>query len=410
MTTAAAKTGLLNKRILLIVAGGIAAAKAPDLVRKLKTRGADVTCVLTRAGGEFTTPMTLAALSGNRVYQDLFSLTDEHEMGHIRLARETDVILVAPATADLMARTAQGRADDLAAALLLATETPVILAPAMNPAMWSNAATEENVATLQRRGVRLIGPEAGEMACGEEGVGRMTEPADIAEALDQFFRDRALLAGRRALVTAGPTHEPIDPVRYIANRSSGKQGFAIAAALAGFGADTTLVAGPVALPTPAGVSRIDVETARDMLAACETVLNENAPLDVAVMTAAVADWRTTDAPATKIKKTGTLPGLRLAENPDILKTIAHAANRRPRLVVGFAAETDDVLANATRKRAAKGCDWILANDVAPGTATFGGDMTAIHRITRDGADDWGPMSKRAAADKLARAIAETLAA
>lgn len=408
--------GLREKRVLLIVTGGIAATKAPDLVRRLRDRGATVTCVLTRSGAEFTTAMALGAVSETEVYQDLFSLTDEQKMGHIRLARDFDVVLVAPTTADLMARTVHGRADDLASAILLATRAPVVMVPAMNPAMWANPATADNVRALSARGVRFVGPDVGLMACGETGTGRMVEPAQIADWLYTFFMARTRLLGCRALVTSGPTFEALDPVRFIANRSSGKQGHAIARALSFMGADTTLVSGPVALAPPDGVTVINVESARDMMAACNDVLTKDKPIDVAIMAAAVADWRAADVAPQKIKKNADAPNeaqdqapaFRLAPNPDILKTVSEMGNRRPRLVVGFAAETENLTQNATAKRARKKCDWILANDVSPGSETFGGDNTHVHFISARDSVDWGAMSKDAVAEKLGLHIAGAL--
>jgi phosphopantothenoylcysteine decarboxylase/phosphopantothenate--cysteine ligase len=398
---------LHGKRILLIVSGGIAAYKSLELIRRLRANGAAVRCILTRGGAQFVTPLSLAALSEDRVYTDLFSLTDEAEMGHIQLSRDADLVVVAPATADILARMAGGIADDLATTALLATDKAVLAAPAMNVRMWEHAATRANVETLAARGVRFVGPNEGDMACGEFGPGRMAEPDEIAQAVSDFLGYSAPLSGRRALVTSGPTHEPIDPVRYIANRSSGRQGHAIAAALARRGAATTLVSGPTALPDPAGVSVIRVETARDMLAACERAL----PADVAVCAAAVADWRVAREAAEKLKKNGAgPPALEMAENPDILATLAAAANTRPRLVIGFAAETENVVEHAKAKRARKGCDWILANDVSPETGTFGGAENTIHLVTADGVEDWPRMSKADVAERLADRIAEILGA
>ena len=399
---------LAGKRILLVIAGGIAAYKSLDLIRRLRERDVHVRCVLTRGGAQFVTPLSVAALSEEKVYLDLFSLTDESEMGHIRLSREADLVVVAPATADLMAKMATGMADDLASTALLATDKSVLIAPAMNTMMWAHAATQANVATLVARGVRTVGPGAGALACGEVGSGRMAEPLEIIAAIEAFFaaaEDRPL-AGRRALVTSGPTREPIDPVRYIANRSSGKQGHAIAAALARLGAETVLVSGPSAEPDPAGVSVVRVVTARDMLAACQKAL----PADVAVCAAAVVDWRVAEVAPGKIKKNGKPPALVLVENPDILATIAGAGNQRPRLVVGFAAETDDVVAHARAKRTRKGCDWIVANDVSAATGTFGGSHNTVHLVTADTVEDWPRMTKEAVADRLARRVAEALAA
>lgn len=399
-----------GKRILLIVAGGIAAYKGPELVRRLREKGAAVRCVLTAGGAEFVTALTLAAVSEDKVYQDLFSLTDESEMGHIRLSREADLLLVAPATANLLAKMAGGIADDLATTALLATDKPVMVAPAMNVRMWEHPATKANVATLTQRGVRFVGPEEGDMACGEWGLGRMSEPDAIVAAVEDFFRAghaaaERRLAGVRALVTSGPTYEAIDPVRFIANRSSGKQGHAIAAALAHLGGDTTLVSGPTKLPDPPGVTVVHVESAREMLDACEKSL----PVDVAVCAAAVSDWRVAHPAAAKIKKgKNRPPALELAENPDILARLSQAANRRPKLVVGFAAETENVVENAIEKRAAKGCDWMLANDVSPAAGTFDGDSNTVHLISADGVEPWPRLSKQALAERLAERIADAL--
>jgi len=397
---------LEGRRVLLIIAGGIAAYKSLELIRRLRERGMVVRCVMTKAAHQFVTPLAVASLSEDKIYGDLFSLTDESEMGHIRLSRETDLIVVAPATADLIARMATGLADDLAATTLLASDKPVLIAPAMNAQMWAHPATQANLATLTARGVLRVGPGAGMLACGEVGQGRMAEPAEILAAIERFFVADARLAGRRALVTSGPTREPIDPVRYLSNHSSGKQGHAIAAALAALGADTVLVSGPTQEPTPPGVRLVAVETAADMLAACESAL----PVDVAVMAAAVADWRVATASGQKLKKNGKEPPtLRLVENPDILATIAHRHNDRPALVVGFAAETENVVANAQTKRLKKGCDWILANDVSPGTGTFGGDENTIHLVDADGVEAWPVMTKRDVARRLADRIAMMLA-
>jgi phosphopantothenoylcysteine decarboxylase/phosphopantothenate--cysteine ligase len=398
-----------GKRVLLIVAGGIAAYKVLELIRRLRERGAAVRCILTRGGAQFVTPLSLQALSGDKVYGDLFSLTDESEMGHIRLSREADLVVVAPATADILARMAAGIADDLATTALLATDKPVLVAPAMNAQMWAHPATHANLATLERRGVRRVGPNSGDLACGEVGPGRMAEPMEILAAIEAFFAEQAdkPLDGVKALVTSGPTYEAIDPVRYIANRSSGKQGHAIAAALARLGASTTLVSGPTRLADPAGVSVVPIESAREMLAACQAAL----PVDVAVCAAAVADWRVAKVAPGKIKKTGGRPpALELAENPDILATLSAAGNARPRLVIGFAAETDDVVDNAVAKRRKKNCDWIVANDVSPASGTFGGDRNTVHLVTESGIEAWPPLSKDEVAMRLARRIGEHLAA
>ena len=398
---------LQGKRILLIIAGGIAAYKSLELIRRLRDRGAAVRCVMTRAAAEFVTPLSVASLSEHKVYSELFSLTDESEMGHIRLSREADLLVVAPATADLMARMAAGMADDLAATTLLASDKPILIAPAMNALMWAHPATQANLATLTARGVRRAGPNAGDLACGEVGSGRMAEPMEILAAIEQCLTEDHRLAGRRALVTSGPTREAIDPVRYLSNHSSGKQGHAIAAALAALGAETILVSGPTQEPTPAGVKLVAVESAADMLAATEA----NLPVDVAVMAAAVADWRVDGIATQKLKKDSKGPPLlRLTENPDILSTISHRGNDRPALVVGFAAETENIVANATAKRQRKGCDWILANDVSLGTGTFGGDRNTIHLVDANGVEDWPVMTKREVAARLADRIATTLGA
>jgi phosphopantothenoylcysteine decarboxylase/phosphopantothenate--cysteine ligase len=398
---------LHGKRILLIVSGGIAAYKSLELIRRLRERGASVRCILTRGGAQFVTPLSLAALSEDKVYTDLFSLTDEAEMGHIQLSRDADLLLVVPASADILAKMAHGMADDLATTALLATDKAVMVAPAMNVRMWTHAATQANLETLRARGVHFVGPAEGDMACGEFGPGRMAEPNEIADAVSDFFEDSAPLSGRRALVTSGPTHEAIDPVRYIANRSSGRQGHAIAAALARRGAITTLVTGPTHQPDPAGVKIIRVESAREMLAACEKAL----PADVAVCAAAVADWRMANEATGKLKKTGAgIPALEMIENPDILATLAAAANTRPRLVIGFAAETEKVVDHAQAKRTKKGCDWILANDVSPETGTFGGVDNTIHLVSADGVEDWPRMSKTDVAERLADRITAELGA
>ena len=387
-------------RILLIVGGGIAAYKACEIVRGLKKRGHQVRCVMTEGASHFVTPMTLAALSEDKVYTTLWDLKDEAEMGHIQLSREADLLVVAPATADLMARMAAGLADDLATTVLLATDTPVLAAPAMNVRMWLHPATQRNVGLLRADGVTVMTPDEGAMACGEYGPGRLPEPEAILARIEAMLsRPSGPLAGRHILVTAGPTHEPIDPVRYIANRSSGKQGFAIAAALADLGARVTLVAGPVTLPTPAGVTRVDVETAQEMANAVAHAL----PADAAVMVAAVADWRAEAAAEQKIKKAGDAPpALRLTENPDILATLARSP-RRPALVVGFAAETERVVEHATAKRARKGADWIVANDVSGDV--MGGDANTVHLVTADGVESWEHLPKAAVAARLAERIA-----
>jgi phosphopantothenoylcysteine decarboxylase / phosphopantothenate---cysteine ligase len=390
------------RRILLIVGGGIAAYKACELVRLLRKAGHRIRCVLTDGGAHFVTPMTLAALSEDQVYTTLWDLKDEAEMGHIQLSREADLLIVAPATADLLARMAGGHADDLATTVLLATDKPVLVAPAMNVRMWHHPATQRNIERLKSDGIRFVGPDEGNMACGEYGLGRLAEPADILAAAEALLAAPSTpLAGRHVLITAGPTHEPIDPVRYIANRSSGRQGYAIAAAAARAGARVTLVSGPVSLPTPAGVTRVDVESARDMAAAVEAAL----PVDAAVMVAAVADWRV-EAALKKVKKDGSVPALQLVENPDILATLAHSP-RRPRLLIGFAAETERVVEHAVAKRARKGCDWIVANDVS--SDVFGSDGNAVHLVTAEGVESWERAPKDEVARRLVERMAETLA-
>ena len=396
---------LHGKRVLLIISGGIAAYKSLELIRRLRKNGLAVRCILTRGGAQFVTPLSVSALTEDKVYTDLFSLTDEAEMGHIRLSREADLVVVAPASADILAKMARGLADDLASTALLATDKPVMVAPAMNVRMWQHAATQANLTTLLERGVRIVGPDEGDMACGEFGPGRLAEPEEIAAAISAYFGDHSPLAGRRALVTSGPTHEPIDPVRYIANRSSGRQGHAIAAALARQGAMTTLVSGPTNLPDPAGVEMVHIETAQQMLEACQAAL----PADVAVCAAAVADWRVATAASEKMKKTkGKLPTLDMAANPDVLATLSAPGKTRPQLVIGFAAETENIVANAQSKRASKGCDWLLANDVSPGSGTFGGADNTIHLISADGVEDWPRMSKEDVADRLAERVAANL--
>ena len=393
---------LLGKRILLIVSGGIAAYKALELVRLLRKSGAGVTAVLTKAGEQFVTPLSLQALTEHKVYTDLFSLTDESEMGHIQLSRSADLVVIAPASADILAKMTHGLASDLATTLLLATDKPVLVAPAMNVRMWLHPATQANIATLTSRGVSVVGPDAGVMACNEFGPGRLAEPPAILAAIEALLTTAKPLAGKHALVTSGPTHEPIDPVRYIANRSSGKQGHAIAAALAELGARVTLVSGPVSVPTPVGVTLVQIETAREMLAACTQAL----PADIAVFAAAVADWRTEEA-GLKMKKSpgAPPPSLALTTNPDILATIAQG-RPRPRLVVGFAAETHDVIAHAQGKRARKGCDWIVANDVGHGTGIMGGAENEVHLVTADGVEDWPRLAKDEVARRLAARISE----
>jgi phosphopantothenoylcysteine decarboxylase/phosphopantothenate--cysteine ligase len=397
---------LEQRRLLLIISGGIAAYKTLDLIRRLKERGASVRAIMTKAAHEFVTPLSVGSLTGEKVHTQLWSLGDEAEMGHIRLSREADLIVVAPATADLMARMAVGLADDLATATLLAADKPVLLAPAMNVMMWAHPATADNLDTLRRRGSLQVGPNEGDLADGETGPGRMAEPLEIVAAIERFFQSASTLAGVRALVTSGPTFEPIDPVRFLGNRSSGKQGHAIAAALAARGAEVVLISGPTHEADPAGVSVRRIETARQMLAACTAAL----PVDVAVCAAAVADWRAADEAGHKLKKSGGAPPvLTLVENPDILATLSRPGPLRPRLVVGFAAETDRVVEHAKDKRARKGCDWILANDVSAGTGTFGGDRNTVHLVAAGSVEDWPDLSKIAVAEALADRIVAALA-
>ena len=397
--------GLSGRRILLIVGGGIAAYKSLDLIRRLKERGTAVRVVMTRAAQEFVTPLAAGAIAGERVHTDLFDPRTEFDIGHIRLARDTDLIVVAPATADLMAKMAGGHADDLASTVLLATDRPVLIAPAMNPRMWDHPATRRNLAQLAADGIAVVGPNAGEMAeRGESGTGRMAEPLEIAAAAETLLAPVAgPLTGKHLLITSGPTHEPIDPVRYIANRSSGKQGHAIARAAADAGAEVTLVSGPVNVPDPPGVRILRVESARDMLAAVEAAL----PADVAIFAAAVADWRVAQASGQKIKKgaPGT-PTLALTENPDILSSVAHMKQKRPALVIGFAAETERVVEHAKQKLQRKGCDWILANDVSAESGVMGGDLNSIHLVTADGVESWPTQTK----DEVARMLVERIAA
>jgi len=399
---------LNRKSVLLIISGGIAAYKVLEVIRRLRDRGIHIRAILTKGGAEFVTPLSVAALTENKVYQDLFSLTDEAEMGHIRLSREADLVLVAPASADILAKMATGQAGDMATTALLATNKPVMIAPAMNVEMWNHPATQANIATLESRGVLRVGPSSGDLACGEFGSGRLAEPAEIIASVVDFLEQQDApkpLAGKKAVVTSGPTHEPIDPVRYIANRSSGKQGYAIAEALASAGVDVTLVTGPVTLPDPAGVKVVRIETAREMLAAVKDAL----PADIAVCAAAVADWRTADEAGQKLKKdgSGVIPDLKLSENPDILATISKSGPMRPGLVIGFAAETENVTDHARAKRLRKGCDWILANDVAPATGTFGGDDNEICLISGDdeSSDErWERQSKTGVARALSARI------
>ena len=393
-----------NRSVLLIIGGGIAAYKSLQLIRLLTKEGIRCRAILTRAAKEFVTPLSVSSLTGEKVYDDLFSLTDEAEMGHIQLSRSADLLVVAPATADLMAKMATGQASDLATTALLATDKPVLIAPAMNVRMWQHPATRRNLATLQGDGVLVVGPEDGDMACGEYGPGRMAEPETICEGILDFFRKSTVkpLTGRKVLVTAGPTHEPIDPVRFIANHSSGKQGYAIASALADLGAEVVLVSGPTRLTTPRGVTRHDVLSAKEMLAACEAVL----PVDAAIFAAAVADWRVATESGHKIKKQdGKLPELTLAENPDILATVSALDADRPSLIIGFAAETEKVVENGQAKLARKGCDWIVANDVGTGTGTFGGDDNRVFLLTKDDVEDWPKQSKELVARTLVERIA-----
>ena len=393
------------KRVLLIVSGGIAAYKCLELIRLLRGREISVRCVLTEGGAQFVTPLSLAALSGDKVYQDLFSLTDENEMGHIELSRDADLLLVAPATANLLAKMRAGLADDLASTALLATDKPVLAAPAMNVRMWEHPATRENIRDLKSRGIGFIGPVEGEMACGEFGLGRMAEPEAIAQAVAKTLESAGApggrLAGKRAVVTSGPTHEAIDPVRYLANHSSGRQGHAIARALAAEGADTVLISGPTQLPDPAGVLVRHVASALQMLEACEAEL----PADIVVCAAAVADWRVQDQPRQKLKKNGKAAVIQPIETPDILATLSKPSTSRPRLVVGFAAETQNIIDHAIGKRDAKGCDWIIANDVSPESGTFGGDTNTVHLIDEAGVEDWPTLTK----DEVGRRLAERIA-
>ena len=395
------------KRILLVITGGIAAFKAIELVRLLRKSGYGVTCVVTKSATEFVTPLSLQAVSENKVYGELFSLTDESEMGHIQLSRAADLVVVAPATANFLAKMAAGIADDLASTVMLATDKPVLVAPAMNVRMWLHAATQANMATLTGRGILVIGPDDGAMACNEFGPGRLAEPPAMFAAIEAALTAPRPLAGKHVLVTSGPTHEPIDPVRYIANRSSGRQGNAIAAALAALGARVTLVSGPVSLPFPPGVTVCRVETATEMLTACQAAL----PADAAIFAAAVADWRVANAGERKLKKTpgGAPPALVLVPNPDILATISSPGPNRPRLVVGFAAETNDLIANAQDKRRRKGCDWIVANDVSPATGIMGGTENEVHLVTEAGIEPWPRLGKDEVAHRIAQRIADALA-
>jgi phosphopantothenoylcysteine decarboxylase/phosphopantothenate--cysteine ligase len=410
-----------GKRILLIVGGGIAAYKSLELVRRLKERGTSVRVILTRGGAEFVTPLSFSVLSEERAFTDLFNLKDEAEIGHVQLSREANLIVVAPATADLLAKMAHGLADDLATAVLLATDKRVLVAPAMNVRMWEHPATQRNLATLRADGIRFVGPDEGEMACGEFGLGRMVEPATILEAIEGLLGESGVpsakvaplktqdtLSGRHVLITSGPTQEPIDPVRYIANRSFGKQGHALARAARALGARVTLVSGPVTVPDPEGVRMVKVHTAHEMLAATLSAL----PADIAICAAAVADWRPSDEAPQKLKKPaqGSEATLKLTLNPDILTTLATPGPARPRLVIGFAAETENLVENAKAKLKKKGADWIVANDVWPGTGSMGGDRTQVHLVTAQGVEDWPPMSKDEMAERLLARAADALAA
>jgi phosphopantothenoylcysteine decarboxylase/phosphopantothenate--cysteine ligase len=398
-------TSLAGKSVLLIIGGGIAAYKTHELVRLLRTRGAVVRIILSKAAEQFVTPLSLASLSGEKVYTSLFSLTDEVEMGHIQLSRAADLLIVAPATADLMAKMAHGLADDLASTALLATDKRVLIAPAMNVRMWRHPATQRNIETLRRDGVALVGPNDGEMACGEFGPGRMAEPNEILTAIIDLLEPTTQpLAGKKVVITAGPTREPIDPVRFISNHSSGKQGYAIAKAAVELGAETVLISGPVSLPIPPGVQMMPVETAQEMLAICEGEM----PADIAIFTAAVADWRVASEAPEKLKKSGSAPpDLKLAENPDILATISHSA-KRPHVVVGFAAETGNVTERAAQKLKKKGCDLIVANDVSKGSGVFGGDRNTVQLVSAAGVEDWPQMSKDEVARKLMERVAQML--
>jgi len=398
---------IAGKSVLLVIGGGIAAYKCLEVIRLLKKEGCGVRVIMTRAAEAFVTPLSVASLSGEKVHGDLFSLTDEVEIGHIELSRAADLLVVAPATADLLARMAGGHAGDLATTALLATDKRVLAAPAMNVRMWNHAATRRNVETLRRDGIAFVGPGEGEMACGEYGPGRMAEPAEIMAAIVAMLADgERPLIGRKVLITAGPTREPIDPVRFISNHSSGKQGYALAAAAVALGAETVLVSGPVSLPIPPGAGMVPVETAEEMLMACEGEL----PCDIAIFAAAVADWRVDHVAAEKIKKTaGKAPSLAMAENPDILRTIAGLGKKRPHLVVGFAAETERLIENARGKLARKGCDLIVANDVAAAGKVFGGDHNRVHLVSAAGVESWPDMSKREVADRLMRRLAADLA-
>jgi len=402
------------KRILLIISGGIAAYKSLDLIRILTDAGIDVRCVLTRSGAQFVTALSLETLSKNKVYEDMFSLTNESNIGHIELSRDADLLVIAPATADIIAKMRTGISDELATTVLLATNKPVLIAPAMNVSMWEHQATQENIKVLKGRGIKFIGPEEGNMACGEYGLGRMAEPTVIATAIKKLIHENmenttkskrnktARLLGKKAIVTSGPTHEPLDPVRYISNRSTGRQGHAIAAALANQGASTVLISGPTSLPDPEAVSVLKVTSAMEMLAACQKEL----PVDIVVCAAAVADWRARDPFKEKIKRNGDIPTFELTENPDILETLSKTTSDRPRLVVGFAAETSSIVDRAADKLAKKKCDWIVANDVSIGTDTFGGENNTVHIVDKNGVEKWPRMSKKSVGERLADRIAD----
>ncbi|HUR43808.1 MAG TPA: bifunctional phosphopantothenoylcysteine decarboxylase/phosphopantothenate--cysteine ligase CoaBC [Aestuariivirga sp.] len=399
-------TTLTGKSVLLIIGGGIAAYKCLELIRQIKTHGGAVKTIMTKAAEKFVTPLSVASLTAEKVYNDLFSLSDEIDMGHIELSRAADLLVVAPATADLMAKMAHGIADDLASTALLATDKPVLIAPAMNVRMWTHAATQRNLAALKRDGISVVGPNDGEMACGEYGPGRMAEPLEIVAAIQcQFNSGERLLTGRKVLITAGPTREAIDPVRYLSNYSSGKQAYAIAAAAVALGAETTLISGPVSLPLPPGAGMTPVESAEEMLKACEAEL----PCDIAIFAAAVADWRPTQVASDKIKKSGgPVSSFPVTQNPDILRSIATRKTNRPTLVVGFAAETANLLANAQEKLAAKGCDMIIANDVGAGSRVFGAEHNKVHVVTAEGIESWPEMTKREVAQRLMQRLADRL--
>ena len=407
-----------GKKVLLIISGGISAYKSLELIRELKVRNIKVRCILTTAGSQFVTPLSVEALTGDKVYQDLFSLTEKNEMGHIELSRDADLIVIAPATANIIAKMRAGIADDLATTALIATDKSVLIAPSMNVRMWEHASTQSNMMELQQRGINVIGPETGDMACGEYGVGRMSEPLSIAQKINEVLLENKgmlqsqiitktkpmKLVGRKAIVTSGPTKEAIDPVRYLTNHSSGRQGHAIAKALSEQGAETILISGPTQLPSPSGVTVKHVNSALEMLAACKEFL----PADIVICAAAVADWRIANPNINKIKKNGELPVLELIENPDILLQISQLTKNRPYLVIGFAAETQDLIKNAQAKLSKKGCDWIMANDVSPETGTFGSEKNTIHIISKDGVEAWPTLTKEIIGQKISIRIAEFL--